>query len=230
MDTKKLQAEKRVTLGRRVKRIRLEGVLPANIYGKKIKSQAISIKLSDFLPVYKEAGETGIITLTVGNKGKPETYSVLISNLQKDPVTDEPIHADLRQVDLKEKISAKVPIELVGEAQCEKTGVGTLVQYIDEVEVEALPADLPEKFEIDISELSEVDAAIYLKDLKFEKSKVVMLDDSEKIVVKVEPPQKEEVAPPPAEETVLPQDGVPPQEGAPAKEVKPETTEEASET
>jgi len=228
MDTQKLDAKNRDTFGRKVKRIRKEGLLPANIYGKKIKSQAIGIKLVDFLRVYKEAGETGIISLTVGGKNKTENYSVLISNVQKDPVSDEMIHADLRNVDLKEKISAKVPIELVGEAQCEKIGVGTVVQYTDEVEVEALPADLPDKFEIDASALAEVDAAIFLKDLKFDKSKVTILDDQEKIVVKVEPPQKEEVAPPPTEEAALP-GAEAPQEGVPTETGEIEAAEKPSE-
>lgn len=200
MDKLKLEAKKRSVLGRKVKALRAEGLIPANVYGKKVKSQAITIKASDFLSVYKEAGETGLVSLTLKN-GKVEEKAVLISNIQKDPVKDTPIHVDFRQVDLKEKVTAQVMVDISGESPAEKQGVGTVVQYIDEVEVEALPADLPEEFSVDASTLAEVDAAVFVKDLKVDKAKVKVLTDAESIVVKVEPPQKEEeVAPPPAEE------------------------------
>ena len=230
MDIHKLLAEKREVFGRKVKTLRRQGVLPANLYGKKIKSQSIQLKLSDFLTVYKEAGETGVINLTIKN-GKSNETSALISNVQKDTVSDFLVHVDFRQVDLKEKIIASVPVEFVGEPICEKTGIGTVVQYIDDVEVEALPIDLPEKFDIDISNLAEVDQAIYLKDIKVDKAKISIKDDLEKIIAKVEPPQKEEVAPAPTEEVVegeqaaeVPEEGA--AEEAPAEESK-ETTSEA---
>ena len=230
MDIHKLLAEKREVFGRKVKTLRRQGVLPANLYGKKIKSQSIQLKLSDFLTVYKEAGETGVINLTIKN-GKSNETSALISNVQKDTVSDFLVHVDFRQVDLKEKIIASVPVEFIGEAFCEKTGIGTVVQYIDDVEVEALPTDLPEKFDIDISNLAEVDQAIYLKDIKVDKAKISIKDDLEKIIAKVEPPQKEEVAPAPKEEVVegeqaaeVPEEGA--AEEAPAEESK-ETISEA---
>lgn len=204
MDIHKLSVQKRDVLGRKVKTLRSEGILPANLYGKKIKSQALQVKLNEFAPVYTKAGETGVINLTVVGKGKGEGVSVLVANLQKDPITEAPIHVDFRKVDLKEKIIASVPVEMAGEAPCEKTGVGTVVQYVVEAEVEALPTDLPEKFEVNISSLAEVDQAIFLKDLKFDKAKITLKDDPAKIIVKVEPPQKiEEEVPTPTEEAVV---------------------------
>ena len=203
MDIHKLAAQKREILGRKVKTLRTEGILPVNLYGKKIVSQALQVPMKDFITVYKEAGETGVINLSIAGKGKKDEVSVLVSNLQKDPTTENPIHADLRKVDLKEKIVAEVPIETIGESPCEKTGTGTAVQYIDEVEVEALPTDLPDKFEVDVSILTEVDQAIHLSELIYDKAKVSIKDDLEKIVIKVEPPQKiEEEAPKVAEEVI----------------------------
>jgi len=102
------------------------------------------------------------------------------------------LHVDFLQVDLKVKVTAKVPVEVSGESPAEKQALGTVVQYLNEVEVEALPADLLEKFEVDTSELAEVDQAIYVKDLKYDKSKIEVKTDGEEIIVKVEPPQKEE--------------------------------------
>lgn len=226
-----LEAEARKLTGRKVKTLRATGLLPANVYGKKISSLAVQLKLSDFKKVYEEAGETGLITLKVqGAKGKAEDRAVLISNVQIDPVSDLPVHVDFRQVDLKEKVSAEVPVELTGESPAQKGGIGTVVQYIDEIEVEALPLDLPEKFEIDISTLAEVDQAVFVKDLKYDKAKVAVKSDPEEIVVKVEPPQKEEVVAPPAEE--VPAEGevtAPEGEEAPAGEGETPTLEEGGE-
>lgn len=191
-----LKAEKRKLSGRKVKQLRKEGVIPANVFGKKVKSESIQMKLVDFEKVYKESGETGLLELHINSDKKP----VLVHNVQQDPVTDTALHIDFLQVNLKEKVSAEIPIELIGESPAEKQGLGTVVQYMDEVEVEALPTDLPESFEIDISKLTEVDQTIYLKDLKFDKAKVELKEDLEKIVVKLEPikEEKEEVIAPEA--------------------------------
>ena len=189
MDKKVLKAEERKLSGRKVKTLRLQGLLPANIYGKKIKSTAIQVNLKDFEKLYKEVGETGLLDLEIGKDVRP----VLIHNLQVNPKTDVLIHVDFLQVDLKVKVTAEVPVELVGESPATKQGIGTVVQQINDIEVEALPTDLPEKFEVSVETLTEVDQAIYVKDLKVDRTKVEIKTDPESIVVKVEPPQKEEV-------------------------------------
>ncbi len=219
MDKKILKAEERKLSGRKVKNIRNQGLLPGNVYGKKIKSQAVQVDKKEFELLYKEVGETGLITLQVGSEELP----VLVNNVQKHPITDEPINIDFRQVDLKAKVTAQVPVEVVGEAPAEKQGVGTVVQYLKEVQIEALPADLLEKFEVDTSTLSEVDQAIYVKDLKVDTSKVEVLTNGDEIIVKVEPPQKEEVV-----EAPVAAEGEVPAEGAPAAEG--EAAAEGSET
>lgn len=198
-----LKAENRTIEGRKVKKLRKEGNLPGNIYGKKIKSQSVQVNLKDFEKVYKEVGETGLLALTVGGEEKP----VLIHNLQLNPATDQPIHVDFLQVDLKEKVEADIPVELTGESPAEKQAIGTVVQYINEIKAEALPADLPEKFIVDASTLAEVDQSVLVKDLKYDKSKVEIKGDLDAIVAKVEPPQKEEVveAPAPAEGEAAPE-------------------------
>jgi len=210
MDKLTLKADVRKISGRKVKNLRKEGLLPGNISGKKIESKAVQVVLKDFEKVYKEAGETGLLTLVIGKDEKP----VLIHNLQVNPVSDAPIHVDFLQVDLKEKVEADVPVELTGEAPAEKQAIGTVVQYLNEIEVEALPMDLPEKFIVDTSELAEVDQSILVKDLKVDRSKVDIKSDPTEIVVKVEPPQKEEVVAPPAPaEGEVPAEGETPTEG-----------------
>lgn len=202
--TIKLKSEKRELFGRKVSRLRKEAKIPANIFGKKVKSEAITVDSKEFSEVFEKAGETQIIDLN----GKP----VLVSNLQTDPVSGDYLHVDFRQVDLTEKIKADVPIELTGESPAEKLNLGIVVQQLNELDVEALPADLPEKIIVDVSGLAEVDQAIYVKDLKVDK-KVEIKSDLELIVVKVDPPQKEEVvevAPTPVEgESVVSAEGTP---------------------
>lgn len=188
MQKQSIKAEKRKVIGRKVKTLRREGILPANIYGKKIKSEAVRVNIKDFAEVFSKVGETGLIELVLEGKKRP----VLIHNVQTDPITDMAVHADFFQVDLKEKVTAQIPVELTGESSTEKEGKGTVVQYIDEIEVEALPTDLLEKFEIDLTVLKEVDDAVKVEDLKVEKSKVDIKNEPDQIIVKVEPPRKEE--------------------------------------
>lgn len=218
MEKKELKAELRNIEGRKVKNLRKVGILPGNVSGKRIKSEAVQVSLKDFEKVYKEVGETGLLMLTIGKEQKP----VLIHNLQVDPVKGFPVHVDFLQVDLKEKVTAQVPVELTGESPAEKQGVGTVVQQLQEIEVEALPTDLPEKFEVNVEGLEQVDQSIYVKDLKVDRTKVEVKADPEALVAKVEPPQKEEVIPPPA-----PAEGETPAEGeaAPGGETPAEGAE-----
>jgi len=212
----KLKVEKRKVTGRKVKLLRREGILPANIYGKKVKSRAVQLDLKTFLPVYQEVGETGIVGLQL--KGETKTRPVLIHNVQIDPVSDQPLHADFYQVSLKEKVTTEIPIELVGESLAVKEKIGILIQPLSEVEVEALPTELPDKFEIDIGKLKEVDDAVTVADLEVPKG-VKVLTGAEQILAKIEPPTKEEeVAPPPEEE--VPTEEVPEEEKPPEEEVK----------
>ena len=193
----KLSVEKRKVIGRKVKTLRRDGFLPANIYGKKIKSLAVQLETKSFLPVFKEVRETGLVELKV--IGEEKIRPVLIHNVQFHPVDDKPLHADFYEVDLKEKVTTKVSVELIGEAMAVKEKVGILIQPLNEVEVEALPADLPEKVEVDISDLKEVGDFVIVEKAKV-PSGVKILTDGKEILVKIEPPAKEEeVAPPPEE-------------------------------
>ncbi|PJC28566.1 50S ribosomal protein L25 [Candidatus Shapirobacteria bacterium CG_4_9_14_0_2_um_filter_40_11] len=193
----KLTAQKRTLVGKKVKKLRKEGLIPANIFGKKIKSQSLSLNKKEFEKVFAEAGETGIVNLTV--EGGKESHPVMIQNLQKGPVTDEILHADLRQVILTEKVTADIPVEMTGEAPAAEQKLGILIQNISEIEVEALPLDLPEKFVVDVSGLNNVGDEILVKSIKVDKAKVELKIDESQVVIKIEPLAKEEVAPPPVE-------------------------------
>lgn len=215
--TVKLTAEKRTITGRKVKGLREQGIVPANIFGNKRDSVSIQLPDAEFSRVYAEAGETSVIDLTVDGK----THPVLVSNIQVHPVTEAILHVDFREVDLTQKVNAVVPVEVTGESPAVAGGLGTLVQQVDEVKVEALPRDLPEKLTVDVSGLTEVDSAVYVKDLSVDTSKITIEADPELIIAKVEPPQKEEEPEPVAEpvegEAPVAQEGEAPQEETPAE-------------
>ncbi len=216
----KLKAQKREIVGRKVKKIRKEGLIPANVYGKKTKSLAIALQIEDFEKVYAEAGETGVVKLSV--EGEKEERPILIQNLQKDPVTEEALHVDLRQIILTEKITAKVPVEIVGEAPAAQQKIGILIQTVSEIEVEALPMDLPEKFTVDVSKLANVGDEIIVKEITVDRSKVQLNAEDNLVVAKIEPLAAEEVvAPPPAEEVPVEGEAVPAEEGKPVVEEAP---------
>jgi large subunit ribosomal protein L25 len=213
----KLKVKKRNIFGRKVKKLRAEGILPANIYGKKIKSQAIQLELKKFMPVFREVGETGLVDLLV--ESEKSARPVLVHNVQFHPVSDRPIHADFHQVSLTEKVKAEIPLELVGEAPAVEQKIGILIQTLNEIEVEALPTELPEKFEADISVLEKIDDMVKVGDLKVDK-KVTLLTESSRLIAKIEPPTKIEEEKPPVEEEA-------PEEEVPAEEAPPEPAEGA---
>lgn len=176
-----LKVEKRELEGKKVKNLRKQGLIPANVYGKDIKSESLQVNLKDFEQTYQKAKETGIVELDLGS-GEPKT--TLIRNVQKDPVTGLPLHVDFYNVSLKEKITAKVPVIQIGESKAVVDKIGALLQPLAEIEVEALPTDLPEKIEVDVAPLAQVDEEIKVKDIKVATG-VTILTDPEQIIIKV---------------------------------------------
>ena len=165
--------------------MRKDGKLPAHVFGKALDSESVVVVTADFLKTFHLAGETGVIELKIGSeKNRP----VLVRDVQYDPITGSPIHIDFYQVDLTKKVKVPVPLILVGE-QPEKVHLGEaiLLQTLNEVEVEALPADLIEKIEVDTSLLKEIDDAITIGQLNYDREKLTIAIDSEEIVVKLAP-------------------------------------------
>jgi large subunit ribosomal protein L25 len=173
-----LKAEKRTVLGKQVKKLRREGFLPANVYGKNLASVALQVKMVDFEKIFKEVGETGLVDLEFDGKAKP----VLIKNLQMNFQSHSPLHADFYQVNLKEKIKTMIPLLLVGEAQAVTDKAGMLQQNLSEVEVEALPEKLPENIEVSIEHLAAVGDGITVADLKAPADVVILSDETQTIV------------------------------------------------
>jgi len=189
----KLSVKKRDIRGKKVKNLRAQGLVPAVVYGKHVEAESISCVKNDLLKVYRTAWYSTPVELT----GDVD-HLVLINSLQLDPVSDEIISADFLAVSRTEKVSAKIPVVTFWESQLEKLNEGKVMQIRDEVEVEALPQDLPNKFEIDISVLQTVNDVFFVKDLKV-SDKVTILDDPELPILTVsvlsdEPDEVEEEA------------------------------------
>lgn len=184
-----IKAEKRTVFGRKVKFLRKEGLLPATIYGHKFEPISIQFKTLEVEKLYGEVGESGLVEVLVGE----EKYPVLFRNPQYSPVESDLIHIDCYKVNLKEKITATVPVEFVGESQAVKDG-NVFVAVSEEVEVEALPTDLPESITVDISNLNNVDDMITVGDIKLD-DKVEMVTSLDQVIAKIEEPRAEEVAP-----------------------------------
>lgn len=209
MSEYKLQAKSRKLFGRKVKSLRREGVIPANIFGKKTKSISIQLDHKVLLQVIKDAGETSLIDLTVEGEDKPR--AVLISGYAQNPVSDTLLHVDFHQVDLTKKTTATVPVTFIGESPAVLEG-NTLVTLKNELEVEALPSDLPEAIEVDITILLEVGNSILAKDLKVDVSKVTLLIEEDETIATIQAPVKE-VEPEVEEDTKEGEEGAEAEEG-----------------
>lgn len=215
-----LTLTKREVSGRKVKALRRQGLVPGNIFGKDIPSVSIQIPEKELSKTFQEAGETAIIYATL--EGEKDSRPLLISAMQVHPVTNAPLHVDFHQVDLKEKVTAAVPIVLTGESPAVVDNGAVLIQSMDEIEVEALPTDLPSEIELDISSLKEFNDALHVSDLKVDTTKIELQAEAEEIVVQVQEPQQEEeepAAPAEGEEAATaPAEG----EAAPVEEKKEE--------
>jgi large subunit ribosomal protein L25 len=193
-----LKAQIREKLGKKVRSLREQGILPAVLYRKGKENVNLQIDAVGFKKVFDEVGETSAVTLKIeggDDKIKNKERSALIHDMAHDPLTGKVIHVDFYEVKLDEKTTASVPLVFVGESFAIKTNGGTLVKSMTEVEVEALVRDLPRHIEVDISVLETFDNIIHIKDLKI-PGNVKILAEAEEIVALAMAPRKEEEAAP----------------------------------
>lgn len=182
-----LHAESRTILGKKTKQIRQSGLLPAVLYGEGIDTVAVSIPARDFDNAYKKAGESTLLRLVIGASG----HTVLIHDVAYDPLRGTPIHADFYAVRMDKMLRVAVPVVFVGEAPAVKNEGGILIKVMQEVTVEALPADLPHEFRVDVSSLVSLGSRISVKDLAHDRT-VRLMADSHDTVALIEAPRSEE--------------------------------------
>ena len=167
MQKHQVQVKKR-DLATNVKQLRRDSIVPGNIFGTDYESQAIQLPVKFFKELFALVGESGVAYLNLDKKEIP----TMIDELQLDPITDEPIHVSFKAISLLEKVTAQIPVKTIGEFDLAEA---VLVTVLDEIEVEALPTDLPEKFEIDVSQLTAIGQSITLADLKYDHNKVEII-------------------------------------------------------
>jgi len=186
-----IKAEVRTT-GEKLDTLRKSGNIPAVFYGLGKETTSIKAPLVEFKKAWREAGESSPVELALPT-GKVD---VLIHDVQVDPVTNEPIHADFLVIDMKKKIQVKVPLTFDGVAPAVKSGLGNLVKVLHEIEVEALPTDLPKEISVDISKLETLENNITVSDIALPSGVVAITPGTEivaSIVAQVE--EKEEETP-----------------------------------
>ena len=185
-----IKAEKR-GMDVRLGALRNSGKIPAVFYGAGQATTPISIQNVEFKKVWRDAGESSAVKIAMPTGD----INVLIHEVQVDPVTSQPIHVDFLAIDMKKKIKVKVPLVFEGVSNAVKSGLGNLVKVLHEVEIEALPADLPHNLSVDISKLEALDNNILVSDIKLPAGVAVITHGTEvvaSIVAQVE--EKEEVA------------------------------------
>lgn len=211
MDEIELKVTKRDILGKKVRFLRRQGITPVHLFGHGIESMALQCDTARLRQVLAEAGEAKLISVKLGKERR--SRSVLVREVQVDSPKRELLHVDFYQVKMAEEIKVEVPITLVGEAPALKLRENTLVQELDVLTVECLPAKIPTTIELDISSLTEPNQVLRVKDIELEKE-VTVLNDPELVVAMISTRRVEEVV----EEKVVAEEAVEAPEEAPPPE------------
>ena len=171
---------------------RLDGQIPAIVYGKKSDSISIVIDGKTFMKVIgSKAGKNVIITLKIASKDKTQDIPVLTHDVQVNPINDKIIHVDFYKIKMEEEIKTKIHVVLTGEPIGVKMDGGILIHKLREIEIRCLPIDIPDKYVVDVSAMK-IGNNIHVSDLKVEKG-VTVLTPATEAIVSIAAPSKEEV-------------------------------------
>lgn len=188
MKTLTLQAVKRTITGKKVAELRKQGLVPAVLYGPGIQNISVSVPYPLFEKIYREAGESSLLDLVIEDS---QPVKVLIQSIDADPLSSRIVHADFFQVNMKEKLTIRIPIKFIGEPKAVKELGGILVKAVDEIEVRCLPDKLVSDIEVDVSSLATFEDAITMKDVVLPEG-MELHQHTDDIVAIVTPPISEE--------------------------------------
>jgi large subunit ribosomal protein L25 len=177
-----LEIAPREVMGKATKRLRKEGIIPANIFGHKEEPQAVQLDAVTFDRLRRSHAGTGIITLRMSDGNGAQT--ALIRHVQHDPRSGKVVHVDFFRVSMNESLKIKVALHFVGESPAVKNENGVLLHLLDALEVECLAGEIPEYIEVDISSLNEIDGMLHAEDVKLPE-KVKLVTDPKEGVAKV---------------------------------------------
>jgi large subunit ribosomal protein L25 len=168
--------------------LRKSGFLPAVVYGKKTPSTPITISAKEFMKVWKEAGESGVVNL----KGAVGNFDVLIHDVSVNAGTDKPDHIDFYAFEKGKKIEVDVPLEFIGVSPAVKDLAGNLMKVLRELKISADPQHIPRSITVDISKLATFEDQILASEIALPAG-VILVENPEEVVATVEEPKAEEV-------------------------------------
>lgn len=180
MEQIELSAATRDILGKKVRFLRRQGLTPANLYGHDVKSTALQVDTIQLKHTLAKAGKSSLVALKVDSAKRPKM--VIIRDIQREPLTGGLLHVDLFQIKMEERIKIEVSLLFVGEAPAIRDRGGILVQNMNSVEVECLPANMPHNIEVDLSVLQEIDQAVHVKDLSVDEDVTILTDPEQSII------------------------------------------------
>lgn len=181
-----LIAQKRSVTGKGVQTLREDGRMPAVVYGAQEDSITIDVATNDFLRVFKEAGESTIVELSIAG----EVKNVLVHEVDFDPLTNEPRHVDFYIVKKGQKVEVEIPIEFTGESPAVKELGANVIKVLHEITIEAEATNLPHEFTVDISNLKTLEDDITAGDISLPEG-VTLITDPEETVVTLAMPEEE---------------------------------------
>lgn len=223
MDEVVFHANHREVTGKKVKSLRREGLLPAIVYGHNIDPITITLDEREALRTLDTISPSALVVLDI----EGEKHYTLVRDKQRNPVRRSIIHIDFQAVSLTEKVRADVNVNITGEAPAVETYLAIVVPSLEQLSIECLPTDLPDKIDVDISGLSEIGDSILVSDLDVAEG-IEILNDPEDVVVVVIAPaaeEEEEVE----EEEIEVEEGVEPEVLERGKVEEGEEEEEAEE-
>jgi large subunit ribosomal protein L25 len=176
-----LKVEKREVQGKKVRFLRNKGIVPVHLFGHNVDSVSLQGDAVILHKVLSQAGRTRLIDLKVGKSQK--AHNVMVREVQKDPIKGSLLHVDFYEVNMTEKIRVEVPIVLVGESPALKIRENMLNQVMSSLVIECLPDKMPDRVQVDISTIKEVDQAVHVKDVVLPE--VAIMNEPDLVIAKV---------------------------------------------
>ena len=192
-----LELASRDVLGKKVRQLRRAGIMPVHLYGPTVESRALQCETRTSTDVLAKAGATTPITVSI--QGEEGTHLAFAREIQRHPLRDDILHVDLVAVEASRPVTAQVPVVLVGESPGARAAGGTVVQQLREVSIEALPLEMPNEFEVDLSVLAEEDSVFRAGELLLAAG-VTLVTDAEEVVARIDLPRAVEEEEFPVEE------------------------------
>ncbi|MCH8061825.1 MAG: 50S ribosomal protein L25 [Chloroflexi bacterium] len=187
MDVQSVKLSPRSVIGKKVKQLRRQGVVPVHMYGVGIESQPLQVEAGVLRRLLPQVGTNVPVSIEIdGGDGENICF---VREVQRHPVTEAILHVDFIRVDVSQTIRAEVPLVLIGNAPAVRQG-GTLLQPLQRLLVEALPMNMPESLEVDVADLDDFEKAVYVSSIEVD-SNVTVITESEEMIARVIPPRVE---------------------------------------